>query len=118
MCKRHDRSMKIDEWSLKAAWLFRFRIIHLAFVFELEIEHVGDGNAGADSSREVLKVSRRYWVQTPNRNFLVEPHLSFLFLHWLPFRVKATNSIHYGMGTGEQDGMGTGEQALPARCGS
>jgi hypothetical protein len=38
--------MKIDEWSLQAAWLFRFRIIHLAFVFEFAIEHVGDGNAG------------------------------------------------------------------------
>jgi hypothetical protein len=32
--------------------------------------------------------SRRYRVQTPNKSFLVEPHLICLFLHWLPFRVK------------------------------
>jgi len=52
------------------------------------IEHVGDAKARADFSREVRRVSRRYWVQTPNRNFLVEPHFICLFLHWLPFRVK------------------------------
>jgi hypothetical protein len=38
------------------------------------IEHVGDAKARASFSREVRRVSKRYWVQTPNRHFLVEPH--------------------------------------------
>jgi Methyltransferase domain len=52
------------------------------------IEHVGDARARAEFSREVRRVARRYWVQTPNRRFFIEPHFLCLFLHWLPFRVK------------------------------
>jgi Methyltransferase domain len=52
------------------------------------IEHVGDAKARADFSREVRRVATRYWVQTPNRHFFVEPHFICLFLHWLPFQVK------------------------------
>jgi len=52
------------------------------------IEHVGDAEARAAFSREVRRVSKCYWVQTPNRRFFVEPHFICLFLHWLPFRVK------------------------------
>jgi len=59
------------------------------------IEHVGDAKARAKFSREVRRVSKRYWVQTPNRYFLVEPHFICLFLHWLPFRVKRRLIRHF-----------------------
>jgi hypothetical protein len=29
-------------------------------------------------------VGQRYWVQTPNRYFPLEPHLLTPFVHWLP----------------------------------
>jgi len=48
------------------------------------IEHVGDSASQADFAREVARVGRGFWVQTPNRWFPVEQHLLTPFLHWLP----------------------------------
>jgi ubiquinone/menaquinone biosynthesis C-methylase UbiE len=48
------------------------------------IEHVG---SFADQERfagEVRRVGRRYFVQTPNRWFFIEPHFVTLFVHFLP----------------------------------
>jgi len=51
------------------------------------IEHVGDARARANFAREVRRVAKRYWVQTPNRRFPLETHFVCLFLHWLPFHM-------------------------------
>ena len=48
------------------------------------IEHVGDAASQANFAREVARVGRGYWVQTPNRWFPVEQHLLTPFIHWLP----------------------------------
>src|SRR5262249_16452869 len=48
------------------------------------IEHVGDAKSQQDFAREVTRVGRAFWVQTPNRWFPVEQHLLTPFLHWLP----------------------------------
>lgn len=48
------------------------------------IEHVGDADSQQRFAREVARVGRRYWVQTPNRWFPVEQHLLTPFVHWLP----------------------------------
>jgi hypothetical protein len=50
------------------------------------IEHVGDAASQQRFAREVMRVGRRYWVQTPNRWFPVEQHLLTPFVHWLPLR--------------------------------
>jgi hypothetical protein len=50
------------------------------------IEHVGDAASQQRFAREVARVGRRYWVQTPNRWFPVEQHLLTPFIHWLPRR--------------------------------
>jgi len=48
------------------------------------LEHVG-GTANQERfAREVERVGRGYWVQTPNRWFPVETHLLTPFIHWLP----------------------------------
>jgi ubiquinone/menaquinone biosynthesis C-methylase UbiE len=52
------------------------------------VEHVGaldDQKAFAD---EVRRVSRAYYVQTPNPRFFIEPHFVMPFVHWLPLKVK------------------------------
>lgn len=50
------------------------------------IEHVGDRESQARFAREVARVGRAYWVQTPNRWFPVEQHLLTPLVHWLPRR--------------------------------
>jgi len=48
------------------------------------IEHVGSPEAQRRFANEIQRVARRYWVQTPNRWFPLEPHLLTPFLHYLP----------------------------------
>ncbi|HME05912.1 MAG TPA: class I SAM-dependent methyltransferase [Bryobacteraceae bacterium] len=48
------------------------------------IEHVGAPEEQRRFAEEVQRVGRRYWVQTPNRWFPLEPHLLTPFLHYLP----------------------------------
>lgn len=48
------------------------------------IEHVGDAASQARFAKEVARVGRSYWVQTPNRWFPVEQHLLTPVVHWLP----------------------------------
>jgi hypothetical protein len=48
------------------------------------IEHVGGAEAQAEFAREVARVGRGYWVQTPNRYFPIETHLLTPMVHLLP----------------------------------
>jgi hypothetical protein len=50
------------------------------------IEHVGVRDNQAAFAREVRRVGRRYFVQTPDRRFPVETHFLAPFLHWFPRR--------------------------------
>ena len=50
------------------------------------IEHVGDAESQHRFAREVIRVGKSYWVQTPNRWFPVEQHLLTPLIHWLPRR--------------------------------
>jgi SAM-dependent methyltransferase len=52
------------------------------------IEHVGDRASQLQFAREIGRVGRGYWVQTPNRWFPVESHLLTPLIHWLPRRVQ------------------------------
>ena len=48
------------------------------------IEHVGDEQAQFRFAREMMRVGKRVYCQTPSRLFPIDPHLSAFFLHWLP----------------------------------
>ncbi len=47
------------------------------------IEHVGTWERQQAFAAEVRRVGRRVWVQTPAREFFIEPHLLAPFIHWL-----------------------------------
>lgn len=67
------------------------------------IEHVGSTKAQQEFAREIQRVSRAYWVQTPNRRFPVEQHLLTPVIHWLPAawqRVLVPRVTVWGLVTG------------------
>jgi hypothetical protein len=48
------------------------------------IEHLGSWEQQRAFAREVRRVARGLWVQTPARGFPIEPHLMTPLLHYLP----------------------------------
>ncbi len=48
------------------------------------IEHVGDWNKQVQFANEIRRVGKYYYVQTPNRWFLIEQHFMSPLIHFLP----------------------------------
>jgi ubiquinone/menaquinone biosynthesis C-methylase UbiE len=48
------------------------------------IEHVGSFDDQITFAAECRRAGRSYFIQTPNRNFPIEPHVLTPFIHWLP----------------------------------
>jgi len=52
------------------------------------IEHLGNLWHQQETAEEIRRVGRRYYVQTPNRHFFVEPHLLTPFIHYFPKAIR------------------------------
>ncbi|WP_161557124.1 class I SAM-dependent methyltransferase [Acidisarcina polymorpha] len=52
------------------------------------IEHLGTVAQQCAMASEIRRVAKRYWVQTPDPRFPVEPHYSTPFVHWLPKPIR------------------------------
>jgi len=52
------------------------------------IEHVGNWEDQKRFAEEVRRVGKCYFIQTPNYEFPIEPHLITPFVHWFPRRVQ------------------------------
>jgi ubiquinone/menaquinone biosynthesis C-methylase UbiE len=63
----------------------------------LAIEHVGNYDQQRQMSEETRRVGKRYFVQTPNRYFLIEPHFLFPFLQFLPLQIKVWLITHFNI---------------------
>ena len=59
------------------------------------IEHLGTWERQQRFAAETRRVGRRLWVQTPAREFFLEPHLFAPFVHWLP-RSWQRRLLRYG----------------------
>jgi SAM-dependent methyltransferase len=64
---------------------FRDRAFDVVFSNSV-IEHLGDPRRHQQYAQEIARVGVRYFVQTPNRWFPVEPHLLTPLIHFLPRR--------------------------------
>ena len=65
------------------------------------IEHVPKELQVAFAS-EVRRVGQRYFVQTPNRWFPIEPHYQTPFFHFLPVRARKWLNGHFTLGWREK----------------
>ncbi|MGI9325642.1 MAG: class I SAM-dependent methyltransferase [Pseudomonadales bacterium] len=54
------------------------------------IEHVGNEDKRLSMAREIKRVGRRYFIQTPNRHFPIDPHFPFPLFQFYPLSVQAT----------------------------
>lgn len=52
------------------------------------IEHVGSRKAQETFAAECRRVGVRYYIQTPNKWFPIEPHWLMPFIHWLPLGAR------------------------------
>ena len=48
------------------------------------IEHLGNWENQKSMAKEICRVGRSVYVQTPAREFFFEPHVLTPFIHWLP----------------------------------
>ena len=62
------------------------------------IEHIWDCEKQKKMAREIQRVGKWYFVQTPNFFFPVEPHLLFPFFHFLPLLVRTQLLRCFGLG--------------------
>jgi len=62
------------------------------------IEHVGDMAKQRRMAEEVARVGQRYFVQTPNYYFPIEPHYLFPGFQWLPLGARAQLLYHFDLG--------------------
>lgn len=52
------------------------------------IEHVGTLDNQVAFAKEVMRVGKSYWVQTPAKEFIIEPHYLTPVIHWFPKHVQ------------------------------
>lgn len=62
------------------------------------IEHVGTFDDQRRMAAEVKRIGRRYYVQTPNRYFPMEPHFLFPFFGVMPIWMRAWLLRHRALG--------------------
>jgi hypothetical protein len=59
------------------------------------IEHVGSEKNQFDFAKEMLRVGKKIYCQTPSRLFPIDPHLTTPFLHWLPISWLTPNFLRF-----------------------
>ena len=52
------------------------------------IEHVGSFERQQAFAKEIRRVGKKIWLQTPAYECPFEPHFLFPFMHWLPQRIQ------------------------------
>jgi hypothetical protein len=62
------------------------------------IEHLFTNDAQAKMASEVARVSRNYFIQTPNYYFPIEPHWVFPFFQFLPVAMRTWMTRTFSLG--------------------
>lgn len=59
------------------------------------IEHLGTYQQQEKFAKEVRRVGKDLWIQTPAKCFFLEPHLLTPFIHWLPKRTQISFARYF-----------------------
>jgi hypothetical protein len=59
---------------------------------------VGNWEHKVSFSKELQRVAERYYLQTPNYWFPIEPHFMMPFFHWLPKVLRIKLLLHFNLG--------------------
>jgi hypothetical protein len=62
------------------------------------IEHVGNWDKKTMFAKELCRIAKNYYLQTPNYWFPLEPHFMFPFFHWLPKNVRIKLALWFTLG--------------------
>jgi len=62
------------------------------------IEHIGGYKSQQKMAEEVKRVAKRYFIQTPNKYFFIEPHFLFPFFQFLPLATRVWLVTHFSLG--------------------
>jgi hypothetical protein len=62
------------------------------------IEHLGEFRDQEKMSKEVQRVGKRYFIQTPNKFFPIEPHFLFPFYQFLPSSIQVRLLQNFDLG--------------------
>ena len=62
------------------------------------VEHVGDWDRMVRFAREFKRVAPKYFIQTPNYWFPIEPHCMTPFYHWLPKPMRIWLTLNFSLG--------------------
>ena len=62
------------------------------------IEHVGDYEYQKRMANEIKRVGKKYFMQTPNYYFPIEPHFLFPFFQFLPISIKVWLVTNFKLG--------------------
>jgi len=88
------RSVEGDARSLDNFRLQEFDVVFSNSV----IEHVGDFSDQRRMAEAVMRVGKRYFIQTPNYYFPIEPHFVFPFFQFLPVSWRVLLLQHFKLG--------------------
>jgi ubiquinone/menaquinone biosynthesis C-methylase UbiE len=59
------------------------------------IEHVGNYEDQKRMAGEIERLGKKHFIQTPNRNFPIEPHFLFPFFQYLPLCIQIFFVTHW-----------------------
>jgi len=62
------------------------------------IEHLGSYSDQSLMANEVRRLGERYFLQTPNRYFPIEPHFLFPFFQFFPYKLKIWLVTRFNLG--------------------
>lgn len=88
----------------------QFKDLEFDIVFSNSvIEHVGDYNQQKKMADEIIRIGKKYFVQTPSKYFPIEPHFLVPYFQLMPLWLKMFLVMNFKLGWTEK--ASTKEQA-------